>query len=126
MSKFAFDFKTLKYLAKQGEFGRYHDYEFVDDNPCQLFYITYDEESNTWYGMHSTSETPESDFDNGHRMTMDEVDWCKNLIPVHDLPPIMIETEYTRLLRENGMLKSACNWYDLEDDMKELILSGDY
>ena len=126
MSKFAFNFKTLQYHGQVQEYEGYHDYDFVDDDPCQVFCVTYVEESNTWYGMHSKSETAESDFDDGHRMTMDEVDWCRNLIPVPELPPVMIETEYTRLLRENGMLKEACNWYDLEDDMKEAILSGEY
>jgi hypothetical protein len=83
-----------KYMGIMNKYREYTDYDFDDGDLCSLWSITYDEESNTWFGIHRTSETPDGDFeDYGREMTPDEVKFCRSLIPDADLPVTYILNE---------------------------------
>lgn len=120
---------NLRYVGMVHQFESYWDYD-IDDvrDPRILYTLTYNDETNEWYGVVRRSKSKGEDYDDNltSDMHVGDVDQCVSVIPGGDLPRKLISREFKRLREENSALKSALNWFDLDEDTRDVILSGEY
>lgn len=70
----------LTFCGKSNVWLTYTDYEFISPDNCTLVTITYDSDSDTWYGTVWESESADSTFEEGDDLPQDIVDVLKNRI----------------------------------------------
>ena len=64
----------LIFVGKSNEWLTYTDYEFISEDDCTLVTISYDSDSDTWFGTIRVSESADGDFGDDYNLTQDTVD----------------------------------------------------
>ena len=98
--------EDLEYFSGQSDQAGYWDYSLIDSNPSNGYEVSYSESDEEWYGHILSNVTPEGDFTVVRDLDADEIEFCVGLIPVDELPSVLLKTKLDEALARNAELET--------------------